>query len=117
MDVKPASRTSDCCQLIRYGFLNERIITDALIELRTSSTLRCCSRVTGYPELTAGAPIQLPVCRPRAQKRGRRKTIFVGAADAQLEVVDCDLELQAAARETKRGVTELRRAEMALGVV
>ncbi len=30
LDVKPAIRTTDCCQLIRYGFLNERIIAKAL---------------------------------------------------------------------------------------
>ena len=35
----------------------------------------------------------------------------------QLEVVDCDLEFQAAAGETKRGVTELRGSEMTLCVV
>jgi hypothetical protein len=29
LDVKPADRTSDCCRLTRYDFLDERIIADA----------------------------------------------------------------------------------------
>ncbi len=66
------------------------------------------------PLVQAGVASCSPTTRP---ERGRRKTISVGAADAQLVVVDCDLEFQAATGETKRGVIELRWAEMALCVV
>jgi hypothetical protein len=32
LDVKPASRTRDLCQLIRYSFLDERNIAEPLID-------------------------------------------------------------------------------------
>jgi hypothetical protein len=51
--VKPAIRTADCRQLIRYGFLNECKIANALIDCCAKGPkLPGCWRITVYSELT-----------------------------------------------------------------
>jgi hypothetical protein len=64
MDVKPAYRTSDLCQLTRYNFLDECQIANALIENFGKGTLRVPAR---HPLLVSYWLLNLPA-RPR---RGR----------------------------------------------
>jgi len=52
--VKPADRTSDCCRLTRYGFLDERIIAEALVEAK------------GSRQLLRGAYLPNCICRAKS---------------------------------------------------
>jgi hypothetical protein len=65
---KPPARTSDRCQLTRYGFLDERIIAKALID-RFSAEILGSGRVTANPEMLpqSGIASHLPTKQQEQQ--------------------------------------------------